>query len=75
MARDLQAGFTQKTREAVNGVNERGQSALDIVLHGSSNELAETFIQLFGRYLDLSCQAAVAITPRSEIRIIVPGNQ
>ena len=63
----------------MNGANERGLSALDLALQNHSsaanNELAEAFIQLFGAHIDISCQPAIVDTPRSEIRVIVPGNQ
>lgn len=75
MVMNLQMSFNSKLRLAVNGVNERGNSALDVALLGLNNETAEVFIQMFGKYMDLQCQLGSANSPRSEIRVIVPGNQ
>ena len=38
-------------------------------------ETAEIFILHFGKHIELDCTTGIARTPRSEIRIIVPGNQ
>lgn len=59
----------------MNGVNEKGFSVLELVLQGVQTELADTFISLLGKHLDLECQKEVCSTPRSEIKMIVPGNQ
>ena len=70
----LTALFTQALREAVNLQNERGYTALDSVLQCGLYEIADAFVSLFGKHLELDCGQGLLKTPKSEICVIVPGN-